>query len=87
MILDSKEKIEYYSNLGCYANITLNSALKETVRNHPEKLALVDPSNKEALVGLKPDRYTYKQLDKAIDSLASGFSILVSGKMILSLYN
>lgn len=56
MILDSKEKIEYYSSLGCYANTTINSVLKETVRNHPEKLALVDPSNKDALVGLKPDR-------------------------------
>ena len=39
----------------------------------PDALCLVDPLNKEALVGLKPERLTYRELDRAIDATAEAF--------------
>ena len=39
----------------------------------PDALCLVDPLNKEALVGLKPERLTYRELDRAVDATAEAF--------------
>lgn len=33
----------------------------------------MDPPNKENLVGLKPERLTYKELDRAVDAVATAF--------------
>ena len=38
----------------------------------PDTLCLVDPPNKEALVGLKPERLTFRELDRAVDAVAEG---------------
>lgn len=41
------------------------------VASHPDRIALVDPPNREALVGTAPQRLTYRQ----IAELADGFSL------------
>ncbi|MBN2569309.1 MAG: acyl--CoA ligase [Deltaproteobacteria bacterium] len=80
MILDSKERIDYYTKIGAYPNVTVNSVLKDTVHKYPDKLALADASNKEKFAELPPDRYTYRELDDAIDRLATGFLEMGIGK-------
>jgi len=72
MILASQEMIRYWTDAGAWGNKTFVDYFKEHVRTKPEKVCLVDPLNREALVGSKPERLTYKELDKAIDAVAEG---------------
>jgi acyl-CoA synthetase (AMP-forming)/AMP-acid ligase II len=73
MILDSRERIDHYTKLGAYPNVLVNRVLKDTFLNFPNKLALLDASNKAKFCDFPPDRYTYKELNDAIDKLATGF--------------
>jgi non-ribosomal peptide synthetase component E (peptide arylation enzyme) len=72
MILASQEMIRYWTDAGAWGNKTFIDYFKEHVRTEPEKVCLVDPLNREALVGSKPERLTYRELDKAIDAVAEG---------------
>ncbi|MDY6820137.1 MAG: class I adenylate-forming enzyme family protein [Deferribacterota bacterium] len=71
MILVSQEQIKKYEDEGVWIKKTLLDTFKENVRENPDRLALIDPPNKEQLVGLKPERLTYQELDKAIDAVAT----------------
>ena len=71
MILVSQEQIKKYEDEGVWIKKTLLDTFKESAREHPDRVALVDPPNKEQLVGLKPERLTYKELDNAIDAVAT----------------
>ena len=70
MILASQEIIRKWTEAGAWGNKTLIDYFKEHVRTKPDKVCLVDPLNKEALVGLKPERLTYRELDRAVDATA-----------------
>ncbi len=72
MILASQDMIRYWTDAGAWGNKTFIDYFKEHVRTEPEKVCLVDPLNREALVGSKPERLTYRELDKAIDAVAEG---------------
>jgi hypothetical protein len=56
MILASQEMIRKWTDAGAWGNKTFIDYFKEHVRTQPDKVCLVDPLNKEALVGLKPER-------------------------------
>ena len=73
MILASKEMIQEWTAKGAWEKKTLIDYFKEQVGKDPDKICLVDPPNKEELVGLKPERLTYKDLDKIVDATASSF--------------
>ena len=77
MILASQDMIRYWTDAGAWGNKTFVDYFKEHVRTEPEKVCLVDPLNREALVGSKPERLTYRELDKAVDAVAE--SLLVKG--------
>jgi acyl-CoA synthetase (AMP-forming)/AMP-acid ligase II len=70
MILASKESIREWTEKGAWGKKTLIDYFKEHVRKMPDALCLVDPPNKEALVGLIPERLTYRELDRAVDATA-----------------
>jgi len=70
MILASKESIREWTEKGAWGKKTLIDYFKEHVNKLPDALCLVDPPNKEALVGLKPERLTYRELDRAVDATA-----------------
>ena len=72
MILASQEKIRKWTEAGAWGNKTLIDYFNLHVRKQPDKVCLVDPLNKEALVGLKPERLTYKELDRAVDADGRG---------------
>lgn len=72
MILASQDMIRYWTDAGAWGNKTFIDYFKEHVRAEPEKVCLVDPLNREALVGSKPERLTYRELDKAVDAVAEG---------------
>ncbi|MCK4509968.1 MAG: hypothetical protein KAU27_15575 [Desulfuromonadales bacterium] len=56
MILASKEQIKNFGDAGCWGTRTLLDDFRQNVSSSPEHTALVDPLNKEALVGLAPER-------------------------------
>lgn len=73
MILASQEMIKKWTEAGAWGDKTFIDYFKEHVRTQPDKVCLVDPMNKEALVGLKPERLTYKELGRAVDATAEAF--------------
>ncbi len=72
MILTSKESIREWTEKGVWGTKTLIDYFKDNVAKSPDTIGLVDPPNKEALVGLKPERLTYRELDRAVDAVAEG---------------
>lgn len=77
MILASPETIKKWTEAGAWGtDKTLVDCFKEHVRKQPDMVCLVDPMNKETLLGQKPERLTYKELDRAVDATAEAFLAL-----------
>lgn len=72
MILASDKLIQEWTAKGVWGNRTLIDYFKEHVGNYPDKECLVDPLNKAALLGMEPERLTYRKLDRAVDATAEG---------------
>jgi acyl-CoA synthetase len=72
MILTSNKNIREWTEKGVWGTKTLIDYFKDNVAKSPDTVCLVDPPNKEALVGLKPERLTYRELDKAVEAVAEG---------------
>lgn len=72
MILTSQESIREWTEKGVWGTKTLIDCFKENVAKTPDQICLVDPPNKEALVGLKPEKLTFRELDRAVDAMAEG---------------
>ncbi len=70
MILDSQERIEEYTAKGYWGKKSLIDYFKERVSEDPDRVCLLDPPDKEQLVGLPPERLTYRELDRAVDATA-----------------
>ena len=70
MILDSAERIKVYTKRGYWGKKSLIDYFKEHVSEDPDRVCLLDPPNKEQLVGLTPERLTYRALDRAVDATA-----------------
>ena len=73
MILDSYERIDQYNKLGAWGQKTLLDFFSENVASNPDREALVDPINREILLGSFPRRYTYAQLERSVNQLSLGF--------------
>lgn len=71
MILASPERILEYTTKGCWGARTLLDDFKQHARTTPERTAVVDPLNKEALVGTAPERVRYADFDRAVEATAS----------------
>ncbi len=71
VVLVSKERIEKYIREGWWDNKTLIGIFLDNVSRNPDRTAIVDPPNKEALVGLKDERITYRELKERVDRLSS----------------
>lgn len=72
MILASDEMIRKWTELDAWGHKTLIDCFESHVRKEPDKICLVDPLNKEALVGNPPERLTYRELARATDATAKG---------------
>ncbi len=73
MIFASQESIREWTNKGVWGKKTLVDYFKEHVAKTPDAVCLADPPNKEALVGLKPEKLTFRELDRAADAAAEAF--------------
>ncbi len=70
MIFASAQSIREWTDKGIWGKKTLIDYFKENVSRTPDAVGLVDPLNKEALVGLKPERLTFREIDRAVDAVA-----------------
>ena len=70
MLLSSSERIAEYTRLGWWGRRTVDDVLREAVDAAALEPALVDPPNRELLVGSAPRRLTFGQLDDEVDRLA-----------------
>lgn len=71
MILSPQSEIDVYTRMGVWGNKTLLDVFRGNVQKNPQRLALVDPLNKEKLLGLLPERLNYAELSSRIDALAT----------------
>lgn len=71
MILANSNDTETYTNSGSWGTQTLVDVFKQNIQNHPDRIALVDPLNKEQLAGITPQRISYTELGQYVDSVAT----------------
>ncbi|RJQ32075.1 MAG: (2,3-dihydroxybenzoyl)adenylate synthase [Peptococcaceae bacterium] len=71
MILETPERIKEYGEKSCWIKETLLDLFYKWVGKNPRKVALMDPPNKEQLVGLPPERITYEKLARAVEAVAA----------------
>lgn len=70
MIFASQARINEWTGKGIWGKRTLIDYFKDNVAKTPDAPGLADPPNKEALMGLKPERLTFRQIDRAVDATA-----------------
>ncbi len=73
MILATPKQIEEYTSKGWWGSETLIDSFKKHARANPELVAIVDPYDREELVGTPAERMTYKELDRAVDAVTTAF--------------
>ncbi len=71
MILASREAIEEWTGKGCWGTKTLLDDFYGYVQKMPERTAVVDPYNKEDLLGVPPARVSYQEMARAVEATAS----------------
>ena len=58
---------------GWWTDETMDAVLRARIAVDPDREALVDPANKQALVGMDPTRLTWREMDEEVDRLAGIF--------------
>jgi acyl-CoA synthetase len=62
LILASPQRIAHYTALGWWGHTTLADLFLQKVQQHPDREAVVDPPNMQALTGQKPLRWRWVDL-------------------------
>jgi cyclohexanecarboxylate-CoA ligase len=71
MILSPAERIDDCMRLGWWGRRTVDQVFREAVAEAGPQTALVDPPNRDELVGGAPRRLSFTALDSAVDGLAA----------------
>src|SRR6478672_7024783 len=69
--LHPAEKVADYRSKGWWGEQTLDGIFADQVAARGDALAVVDPANREALLGSPPRRLTWRELDDEVTSLAA----------------
>ncbi|MDJ0343521.1 class I adenylate-forming enzyme family protein [Streptomyces sp. H10-C2] len=69
--LHPAERVAEYTEAGWWDGETTDSLLRERIRLHPGRLALVDPANKADLVDMPARRLSWAELDADVDRFAA----------------
>ena len=79
MRLSPAERTASYRQLGWWRGVTVDSLLREAVAARGESEALVDPPNREALIGSPQRRLSFDEVDAAVERFAQTFLRLGAG--------
>ncbi len=80
MILHAPDKIAAYTTNGWWGTTTIDDLFRTQVGYAPDKEALVDPVNRTAFTEGDPRRYTYAELDTAVNRVAAALGGAGLGK-------
>ncbi|HNP57261.1 MAG TPA: class I adenylate-forming enzyme family protein [Gordonia sp. (in: high G+C Gram-positive bacteria)] len=72
--LHPQSRIDDYLAKGWWSTDTLDDAFRRQVARQGDRLSVVDPANREALVGSPPRRLTWNELDAEVTALAARLS-------------
>jgi acyl-CoA synthetase len=78
--LHPPEKVADYRARGWWGTETLDGLFAGQVRARGDAIAVVDPANREALLGSEPRRLTWRELDAEVAGLASRLLSLGLGR-------
>jgi acyl-CoA synthetase (AMP-forming)/AMP-acid ligase II len=70
MITSSRERIDRYTELGWWGDVTVHELLWKNTADHPERLAVADQPNREDFTDGPPWRLSYAELSAAAANLA-----------------
>jgi acyl-CoA synthetase (AMP-forming)/AMP-acid ligase II len=62
--------IEEYRRGGFWSDVRITDVFDDAVRSDPGRLAVVDPPNREAVVGGRPQRLSFEELDRLVSAFA-----------------
>jgi len=71
MIQSSPERIAESQQRGWWGQATVDDVFRDAVARADGEEAVVDPPNKDELTGSAQQRYTFAELDRLVDGLAS----------------
>jgi acyl-CoA synthetase (AMP-forming)/AMP-acid ligase II len=74
------ERVTEYRRKGWWRGETIDALFRKAVAASPDREALVDPANRQALVGTPPQRLTFAQVDARVDAMAHVFAMLGVGR-------
>ncbi|MFW5823504.1 MAG: class I adenylate-forming enzyme family protein [Marinobacter sp.] len=80
MILHRPELIEEYTRKGYWGHRTLLERFTENCESHPDREAVVDPPNRDELVGTPAQRLTWAEFGRAVDATAAELASRGFGK-------
>ncbi|MFJ9313491.1 class I adenylate-forming enzyme family protein [Pimelobacter simplex] len=69
--LHPQERVEEFVSRGWWTDETGDGLFRTRVAAHPDRLAIVDPANRQDLVGSAPRRLTWRDLDGEVTHLAA----------------
>ena len=78
--LHAPDKVADYRAKGWWGEQTLDGIFADQVHARGDALAVVDPANREALLGSAPRRLTWRQLDDEVTALAARLLSLGLGR-------
>lgn len=73
MQITPQARLEAYKSKGWWGEQTIDDLLRAAVAQSGDQWALVDPLNREALLGDEPKRLTFAQVDRSVDAMARAF--------------
>jgi acyl-CoA synthetase (AMP-forming)/AMP-acid ligase II len=74
------ERVSEYRRKGWWRGETIDALFRKAVAAAPDREALVDAANRQALVGTPPQRLSYAQVDARVDAMARVFAGLGVGR-------
>ncbi|WP_292052368.1 MULTISPECIES: class I adenylate-forming enzyme family protein [unclassified Brevundimonas] len=80
MIIVPEERINAFKAKGWWGDTTLDDLFRKHVAAKPEETAVVDPVNREAIIGGSPARLTWAQADSRVDRYVAALTALDLGK-------
>ncbi len=75
MIPFSEDQISRYTAQGAWGTATLDDIFRANAKVTPNRLALADAPNREAVTSGPPGRYTYFELDKKVAAIAGALEV------------
>ncbi len=73
MQITPQKRVDAYRRKGWWRGVTVDDVFREAVAARPDAEGLIDPPNREALIGDSPQRLTFREIDARVDAMVRAF--------------